>query len=70
MLSKIDYNLQNGFHLSGAVWFMNEQTNKWIKRLNTVIPTTKPSLIRLYGQSDRLNNKMAIHTAIRPSHER
>ena len=27
MLSKIDYNLQNGFHLSGAVWFMNEQLN-------------------------------------------
>ena len=49
MLSKIDYNLQNSFHLSGAVWFMNEQTNKWVKRPNTVFATTKLSLIRLYG---------------------
>ena len=42
----------------------------WVKRLNTVIAITKPSLTRLCGQSDRLNNKMAIPTANRPSHER
>ena len=58
------------FHLSGVVWLMNEQMNKWIKRLNLVIATTKPNLIRLCRQSDRLYNKMAIPTANRLSHER
>ena len=29
------------FTYQDTVWFMNEQTNKWVKRLNTVLVKTK-----------------------------
>ena len=58
------------FTYQDTVWFMNEQTNKWVKRLNLQYLPWLNQVYRLNRQSDRLNIKMAIHTANRLSHER
>ena len=39
------YSIWNWFLLSSTVWFMNEQMNKWLKRLNLVHVKTKPTVL-------------------------
>ena len=38
MLYKYDYGLQNNFHLSSTVWFMNEQMNMSQKTKLSTLP--------------------------------
>ena len=45
MLNKYDLDLQNDFHLSGAMWLMNVQLLNAKQRLYTVSSIMKPSLI-------------------------
>ena len=47
MLNKYDLDLQNDFHLSGTVWFMNVQLPNAKQRLYTMSSIMKPSLMIL-----------------------
>ena len=67
MLSKYDYDLQNDFHLSGAIWFMNVQLQKCQNRdLYILSSITKPSLSIVLD----CKQLMVTNTANKPSHER
>ena len=48
MLNKYDLDLQNGFHLSGTVWFMNAQLLNANRDYTHCLPLRNLSLIRLY----------------------